>query len=47
MSLYTDKINVPPTPVFNLTSPWLFVMWGINVIGHVNPKASTGLLNEI
>jgi hypothetical protein len=40
--VYGDKINAPPAPLFNLTSPWPFVMWGIDVIGPVNPKASNG-----
>ena len=40
--VYSDKINAPPTPLFNLTSPWPFAMWGIDVIGPVNPKASNG-----
>jgi hypothetical protein len=38
--VYNDKINVPPTLLFNLTSLWLFAMWRIDVIGLVNPKAS-------
>jgi hypothetical protein len=38
--VYSDKINVPSTFLFNLTSPWPFAMWGIDVIGLVNPKAS-------
>jgi hypothetical protein len=24
--VYNDKINAPPIPLFNLTSPWLFKM---------------------
>ena len=40
--VYSDKINAPPAPLFNLTSPWPFAMWGIDVIGPVNPKASNG-----
>jgi hypothetical protein len=40
--VYSDKINAPPTPLFNLTSPWPFTTWGIDVIGPVNPKASNG-----
>jgi hypothetical protein len=40
--VYSDKINAPPVPLFNLTSPWPFTMWGIDVIGPVNPKASNG-----
>jgi hypothetical protein len=33
---------MPPAPLFNLISPWPFAMWGIDVIGPVNPKASNG-----
>ena len=40
--VYSDKIKIPPTPLFNLTSPWTFAMWRIDVIGFVNPKASNG-----
>ncbi|XP_034903466.1 uncharacterized protein [Populus alba] len=40
--VYGDKINAASAPLFNLTSPWLFAMWGIDVIGPVNPKASNG-----
>ncbi|KAL3567809.1 hypothetical protein D5086_030460 [Populus alba] len=38
--VHSDKVNAPPTPLFNLASPWPFAMWGIDVIGPVNPKAS-------
>ncbi|XP_061965340.1 uncharacterized protein LOC133689500 [Populus nigra] len=38
--VYSDKINAPPAPLFNMTSPWPFAMWGIDVIGPINPKAS-------
>ncbi|XP_052301368.1 LOW QUALITY PROTEIN: uncharacterized protein LOC127904008 [Populus trichocarpa] len=40
--VYSDKVNMPPAPLFNLISPWPFAMWGIDVIGPVNPKASNG-----
>jgi hypothetical protein len=40
--VYSDKINMPPAPLFNLTFTWLFVMWGVDVIGLVNPKANNG-----
>jgi hypothetical protein len=40
--VHSDKVNAPPTPLFNLASPWPFAMWGIDVIGPVNPKASNG-----
>ncbi|XP_050891682.1 uncharacterized protein LOC127097216 [Lathyrus oleraceus] len=40
--LYGDKIFVPPTPLNVLTSPWLFSMWGIDMIEIIEPKASNG-----
>ncbi|XP_073268737.1 uncharacterized protein [Populus alba] len=40
--VYSDKINAPPVPLFNMVSPWPFAMWGIDVIGPINPKASNG-----
>jgi hypothetical protein len=40
--VYSDKVNMPPAPLFNLISPWPFAMWGIDVIEPVNPKASNG-----
>jgi len=40
--IYGDKINAPPTPLFNMISPWPFDMWGLDVIGPINPKASNG-----
>ncbi|KAJ9189416.1 hypothetical protein P3X46_000712, partial [Hevea brasiliensis] len=40
--IYADPINVPPHKLFNLVSPWPFAMWGIDVIGPINPKASNG-----
>ena len=39
---YGDKINAPPKPLFNMTSPWSFDMWGLDVIRSINPKASNG-----
>ncbi|XP_058009606.1 uncharacterized protein LOC131183237 [Hevea brasiliensis] len=35
-------INVPLHQLYNLVSPWPFAMWGIDVIGPINPKASNG-----
>ena len=40
--IYSDRINSPPVPLHTLTSPWPFAMWGIDVIGPINPKASNG-----
>jgi hypothetical protein len=30
--IHGDKINTPLTSLFNMTSPWLFDMWGMDVI---------------
>lgn len=40
--IYTHKIHVPPVPLNVLTSPWSFAMWGIDVIGRIEPIASNG-----
>ena len=40
--IYGVRINAPPKHLFNMTSPWPFDMWGLDVIGPINPKASNG-----
>ncbi|GAU51349.1 hypothetical protein TSUD_412970 [Trifolium subterraneum] len=40
--IYDDKIHVPPTLLNVLSSPWPFSMWGIDMIGMIEPKASNG-----
>ncbi|RDX77557.1 Gypsy retrotransposon integrase-like protein 1, partial [Mucuna pruriens] len=40
--IHVDRINVTPSTLHNLTSPWPFSMWGIDVIGPIEPKASNG-----
>ncbi|XP_054811516.1 uncharacterized protein LOC129312805 [Prosopis cineraria] len=40
--IYANRINAPPIPLYNLVSPWPFSMWGIDIIGPINPKASNG-----
>lgn len=35
--IYIDKMHIPPTPLNVLTSPWPFAMWGIYLIGHIEP----------
>ncbi|GAU37187.1 hypothetical protein TSUD_30520 [Trifolium subterraneum] len=40
--IYADKIHLPPTSLNVLSSPWSFSMWGINIIGRIEPKASNG-----
>ncbi|XP_019438994.1 PREDICTED: uncharacterized protein LOC109344697 [Lupinus angustifolius] len=37
-----DNINAPPNPVNVLSTPWPFSMWGMDVIGPIEPKASNG-----
>jgi len=39
---YADNINVSPTTLKVLSAPWPFSMWGIDVIGAIEPKASNG-----
>ena len=35
-------MNVPLLLLDNMTNPWPFLMWGIDIIGEVTPKASNG-----
>ncbi|GAU51332.1 hypothetical protein TSUD_412790 [Trifolium subterraneum] len=40
--IYADKVHLPPTSLNDLSSPWPFSMWGIDMIGRIEPKASNG-----
>lgn len=40
--IYADKMHVSPTSLNVLTSPWTFSMWGIDMIGMIELKASNG-----
>ena len=40
--IYADKIHIPPTLLNVISSPWPFSMWGIDMIGMIEPKASNG-----
>ena len=40
--IYVDKIHVLPSPLHVMVSPWLFLMWGMDVIRPITPKASNG-----
>lgn len=40
--IHANLIHVPPALLHNLTSPWPFCTWGIDIIGKVTPKASNG-----
>ncbi|GAU31019.1 hypothetical protein TSUD_214550 [Trifolium subterraneum] len=41
-AIYADKMHLPPTSLNVLSSPWPFSMWGIDMIGRIEPKASNG-----
>ena len=40
--MHGDVIHVPPYELHALTSPWPFSIWGIDVIGKISPKSSSG-----
>ncbi|RDX93161.1 Pol polyprotein, partial [Mucuna pruriens] len=40
--MYADNIHMAPFVLHNLTSPWPFSMWGLDMIGPIEPKASNG-----
>ncbi|RVW84162.1 hypothetical protein CK203_053596 [Vitis vinifera] len=40
--MHGDIIHVPPSELHALTSPWPFSVWGIEVIGKISPKSSSG-----
>ena len=40
--IYADKAHAPTFPLHVLTAPWPFSMWGLDVIGPIEPKASNG-----
>ncbi|RDX89301.1 Retrovirus-related Pol polyprotein, partial [Mucuna pruriens] len=40
--VYVDNIHVAPSDLHNLTSPWPFTMWGLDMIGPIEPKTSNG-----
>ncbi|RDY05266.1 Pol polyprotein, partial [Mucuna pruriens] len=40
--MYADNIHMAPSTLNNLTSPWPFSMWGLDMIGLIEPKASNG-----
>ncbi|PKI70613.1 hypothetical protein CRG98_008987 [Punica granatum] len=42
--VYADQIKAPPNELRLMTAPWPFSMWGMDVIGPINPKASNGHL---
>ena len=40
--MHGDMIHIPPSELHALTSPWPFSAWGVDVIGKVSPKSSSG-----
>ncbi|XP_070015455.1 uncharacterized protein [Nicotiana sylvestris] len=38
--IHADMIKVPPNELTATSSPWLFVVWGMDVIGPIEPSAS-------
>ena len=40
--MHGDLIHVPPSELHALTSPWPFLVWGIDIIGNISPKSSSG-----
>ncbi|RDX93541.1 Retrovirus-related Pol polyprotein, partial [Mucuna pruriens] len=40
--IHANRLNAAPSTLHNLTAPWPFSMWGIDVIGPIEPKASNG-----
>ncbi|RDX91741.1 hypothetical protein CR513_26228, partial [Mucuna pruriens] len=42
LRIYIDNIKIPQAPLNVLSAPWPIAMWGIDVIGPIEPKASNG-----
>ena len=40
--IHGDLIHVPPLELHALTSPWPFSVWGIDIIGKISSKSSSG-----
>ena len=38
--VYADNIHVPLSPLHVIIAPWLFSIWGMDVIGPITPLAS-------
>ena len=39
---FANNVNAPPIPLNVKAAPWPFSMWGIDVIGAIEPRASNG-----
>ncbi|PKI41994.1 hypothetical protein CRG98_037612 [Punica granatum] len=42
--IYANQIRAPPNELHPMAVPWPFAIWGMDVIGPINPKASNGHL---
>jgi ribonuclease HI len=40
--VHGNLIHAPSSHLHNLSSPWPFSVWGIDIIGKINPRASNG-----
>ena len=40
--IHGDLIHIPPLELHALTSPWPFSIWGIDIIGKISSKSSSG-----
>ena len=40
--IHGDLIHAPSSELHALTSPWPFLVWGIDIIRKISPKSSTG-----
>ena len=40
--MHGDLIHMPPSELHALTSPWLFSVWVIDIMGKISPKSSSG-----
>ncbi|XP_065860901.1 uncharacterized protein [Euphorbia lathyris] len=40
--IYADDMNAPSEQLHVMVAPWPFSMWGLDVIGPIEPKASNG-----
>ncbi|XP_058078623.1 uncharacterized protein LOC131226947 [Magnolia sinica] len=39
---HANQIHTPASELYNLTTPWPFSVWGLDIIGKISPKASNG-----
>ena len=40
--IHANRMNILPSKLYNMTLPWPFSVWRIDVIGAITPKASNG-----